>query len=196
MAKFTCIFLLSILHFITGYAQKPTFSKTYFLAGYHGNMITNPGISGGLEWAISEKTNTKTKIKRTGRVVKYKTNRFEFCPTLGFYTDPGSQNSAFLNLTTQYKRIDNKGRNFTFGVGIGHLTNFLQDIYSYSNGIVTQTNSQQIGYFAPSIIVGVGKFSKNNDYKTGWYSSVRTQFLLNYTTTVLPLPALEIGKRF
>lgn len=186
------LFLISQISF----AQKPEFPVSTFKIGYYGNLIVNPGLSGSYEHTFAENSKTKTKIKRNRNVVKYKFNRFSITPTLGFYTDPGSNFNAFTDVSLLYRRINRKGRTLAVGAGMGYTRSFISNVYTFSQGNITETGISSFGYAAPSFRVETGRFKTKNDKTRGWYAALSTQFLLDYNTAVLPAPAFEFGKFF
>ncbi len=188
--------LLSFMFIQTAVGQQPEFPTSILKFGYYGNLLVNPGLSGSYEFTITEKLKTKTQIKRNRQAVKYKFNRLSVVPSLGFYADPGSNFNAFANVDVLYRRINRKGKTFAIGSGVGYVGSFVRNIYTLSQGNVIENSVGAFGYVAPSVRIEIGRFKTKRDKPRGWYGALNTQFLLDYNTTVLPAPAIELGKFF
>jgi hypothetical protein len=196
------ILLLLILTPEFASAQKvlttePNWPKMNLTAGYYGNLVTNPGLNFGLEYALLEKIKTKSKIKRGSTLIKYKTKRLELNPTIGFYLDPGGHLAIFKKANIQYKKINNHRRTFTVAMGIGYYHSFIRKVYDADKTTISENSGiKGSGYFAPEFKMGIGRAKVKNDKFKGWYLNASSQFLFNYNSTILPLPALELGLRF
>lgn len=176
--------------------QQPEFPNTSLKVGYYGNLVLNPGLSGSYEFTLLEGVKTKGRIKRERPVNKYKFNRLTVAPSLGFYADPGSNFNAFANVSLLYRRINRKGRTFAVGPGIGYLQSFMDNVYTFDQGNISESGLSSFGYIAPSFRIETGKFKTKHNKRRGWYAALSSNFLLDYNATVIPTPAIEFGKFF
>lgn len=190
------LILLSFLITQNVVGQQPEFSTSFLKLGYYGNLLINPGLSGGYEFTVGERIKTKTQAKRNRQAVKYKFNRLAVVPSFGFYADPGSNFNTFANIDFLYRRINQKGRTLAIGPGIGYVGSFVSDVYTFSQGNITENGVGVFGYVAPSVRIEIGRFKTKRDKPRGWYGALNTHFLLDYNATVLPAPAVEFGKFF
>jgi len=179
------------------FSSKPEWPKSNYFISYYGNLAVNPGLNAGLEYGISENVKTKTRNKRGNQTVKYKTNRLEVVPNLGFYLDPKGHSAVFEKINIQYKRINNHRRTFTLALGLGYYHSLLQNVYVVDEDFNATEKGLKINtYFAPEIKVGFVRLKTPNQNLRGWYSNISSQFLFHYNHTILPLPAIELGYRF
>jgi hypothetical protein len=193
MFRFSVVFLCIISQI--SIAQRPDFPESYLKVGYYGDLLFNPGLTGSYEFTLAEGEKSKTKIKRQREIIKYKFNRLSIAPTAGFFVDPKSQTAVFANASLLYRRINRKGRTLAVGPGMGIYSSIIRNVYSFSNGTVSESGVEVTSYAAPTFRFEIGRFKKKQNYR-GWYSAISVQALLNYNATAVLLPAFEFGRTF
>jgi hypothetical protein len=177
--------------------SEPDWPKMNFTAGFYGNLVTNPGLNLGLEYGLLEKIKIKSRTKRGNTLTKFKTKRLELNPTIGFYLDPGGHLGVFEKANLQYKKINNHRRTFTVAMGAGYYHSFIRNVYDANETTISENSGiKGRGYFAPEFKMGIGRVKVKNEKVKGWYLNASSQFLFNYNSTILPLPAIELGLRF
>lgn len=196
MHKITSLFLFHLLFSLQTSAQKaPEWLKTQFAVGYYGNLATNPGLAARFEYGFYEKIKNKTKAKRGKSVMKYKTNRLEIAPEIGFFYDRKSSFNTFSHINLQYKRINHHHWLFVPSVGFGGLISFIPNVYDAGSNFEFKKVASN-AYWCPKIGLEVGRLSPTQKGVKGLYLSISSQFLVNYNGGTVPLPAIEIGRRF
>lgn len=193
MFKFLLLLLFTVSQI--SFAQRHEFPKSYLKVGYYGDLFFNPGLTAGYEFTFAEKAKTKTVIKRNLNVVKYKLNRLAIVPTVGFFVDPKTHTAVFANASLVYRRINRKGRTFAVGTGMGIYSSMVRNVYSFSNGTVSESGISVTNYATPTFRFEIGRFKEKKDYR-GWYSALSVQAPIDYNATVVLLPAIEFGRTF
>lgn len=175
-------------------AQAPQWPKSYFSAGYYGNLVTNPGIAFDYHLKLAENIKTKTIIKRNREAVKYKTHQLEFNPQMGYFIDPKSFSALFLNASIGYKHIKNKGWFLNPALGVGTYTLFTRNNYSFQANEASFIGTKSTTFLCPVAKLSIGKLNRKT--KNGIYANTNVLFPINYNNGILPLPAIEIGTYF
>lgn len=191
------IFLLVAAVYLQAQSQTNSTSfldKTEFKIGYYGNAVWDNGLNVGAEYAWKK----YIKIKERKKGQKIITHQFLFNGSLGYSTNFSTQTDN--GLSTYYgliwRRTNPKGKQYNVGLNpLGYYRSFLPETYEVKGDHVSKVSLPGRGYYAPSIVVGIGKLRKGKK-RSGWYLNLQCTLRTNYNTGTLPVLALQYGHRF
>jgi len=155
---------------------------------YFGNLLVKPGVKVGIEFVIAHKTKVKKKnYKKSIRQLTVSGN-------LGTFWHPHSHASLFNFYTANYRIVEINKRKFNMiGIGPGIYRSFYPETYKVDDsGNVSSLSMAGRLYFAPVIVLGVGKFKENKTIQS-WHFNTNFMFLFDYNTGVVPLLSFDIG---
>ena len=154
--------------------------------GYFGNNIWNPGLIVTPEYTIEKWTKEKKGKTKIRQVVGN--------ANLGFFWNPQTHVGTFTSLGLAYRKTNNKKIQTTIGINpLGYYRAFLHETYEVSDeGTVTSKPLASRGYFAPSIIIGIGK----KKTKRNWFFNIHFMLLNKYNLGNQSLGSIEYGYRF
>ena len=192
------IFWIIIFSLNNAYSQK-TDSINIFKTGtytfaYFGNNLLNPGVKAGINFILKEKTTTKNKTKKNGKIaMKTTINQLLAGADIGFFWQPESHIGTFNFYELSYRKINRKDNSYRiFGVGPGIYRSFYPETFEVDNdGNIRKTNLGGRTYFAPVVTIGSGRFKKDSFLHSLAFST-NLMFLFNYNTGIVPLLNLEI----
>jgi hypothetical protein len=170
------------------------FSKDWHLGvAYYGNNAWNPGLQITAQKVIWDRT--KEKVRNNGKV-QIKHQQFLFDANIGYFYDNPSQHVAFNNFQSLYRRVREKGKYRSMGLGLGYMRTFLPETYTVDQGgNVSQVDNPGYWYFTPTFTLGVGRLWKRN-VSLPWRIQVHTLFMTNYNVGINPLLNIEYGYLF
>lgn len=190
----TLLFLSSFLLFTAHTrAQNKVFSGWHLGVSYYGNNLWNPGLQVTGQKVIWEKTNIQAKRDETLRI---KHQQFFIDANLGFFYDNPSYSALFNNYLIQKRRVSEKGKYISYGVGIGAMRTFLPETLVYaSNGSISKAKSPGNWYFTPEYTIGTGRLWKRNGTNP-WRLQIHGMLQTNYNLGFNLLLNIEYGYIF
>ncbi len=169
--------------------EKTVFNSTdkfAFRIGYFGNNIWNPGLIITPEYTLGAWAKTKKEKTKVREVLLH--------ANAGFFWNPQTHVGTFTSVGLAYRKTNAKKFQSTIGINpLGYYRAFLHETYEVSDeGIVTAKPLANRGYFAPSLILGIGK----KKTKRNWFFNIHFMLLNQYNLGNLPLGSIEYGYRF
>jgi hypothetical protein len=178
------------------FTEAPVWEKGSQIMAYYGDQISNPGLYYAYEYAFVNNVKTKIRIKRGKNRTKYKTHRLELVPNVTTYWDPQAHVGFIPNLSVQYKKINHHRWMMNMGIGMGAFMNYLPEVFTVSDGQVSDAQGQLQTYLAPSFNLAFGRMKQNDGKIQGLSFGIRNHFLLNYNNTIQLAPAIAISYNF
>lgn len=178
----------------TEIANMSFLDRTEFKVSYAGNIFWNNGLNLGAEYLLKE--NKKTKYPKRGQ--RTNTHQFLLNGTLGFTTNFSSKTDTgvFTNYGLTWRRTNKKGKQFSIAFNpLGYYRSLLPETYKVNGDNVEKVFLPGRGYYAPSIVVGIGKQRKGKKL-TGRFMNVNLMLRTPYNAGTLPAISFEYGYRF
>lgn len=155
---------------------------------YFGNNFWKPGFNAGLDYThgVEEGSNRKGK--------DYIRQKF-FNLDMGLYFDPGNHAGMLTHAGVNHRKYRENKINLHIGFSpLGIYRSFLNKPYElFDNAEVSGVAKPGRFYYAPTLSLGMGKFS-NNVPGTGWFFEIDLTGLVPYTY-VMFLVNTKLGLR-
>ncbi len=171
--------------------------KIKYNYSYFANSFKNPGLNFGIEYVLKQKVRIRNKKRGNKEIFKIKTTQLNLSGNLGFYIHPKNHVGIFTYYGINYRKTKSRGFQYTLGLNpLGYYRSFLPETYKVDIGgnvkkIIFPGNS----YFAPNLIIGIGRYRKIKRVKT-WFVNLQTMILTPYNANFVPLFNFEFGFRF
>jgi hypothetical protein len=164
-------------------------------ASYYGNNLWNPGLKVGAAYVFRE-THFDGKVK-SGKE-KHKMHQFMVTGDFGFFWDPKDFTAVFTYFGVTYRKTNTKGFNYNFGLSPAALyRSFLPETWEVDDeGSVSQVTLPGRFYYAPTLIMGIGKKMKEGKMFNAWFMNLNIMTLIKYNANMMPLLNFEFGYRF
>lgn len=195
------IITISVLYFTSVKAQtkrslseSPFLDRTDFKIGYFGDIFWNNGLNLGAEYLWKE----KVKVKQKRRKQKTNTHQFLFNGNIGYTTNFSTKvhNGLYTHYGITWRRLNKKNKLFSVSLNpVGYYRAFYPETYEVKGDNVSKVKLPGRGYYAPSIVLGIGKFRENKK-RSGWYLNLRYSVRTPYNASKLNVLALEYGHSF
>lgn len=168
--------------------------RTEFKVGYSGNIFWNNGLNLGAEYLMKE----HKKIKNRKRGQRTNTHQFLLNGTLGFTTNFSTKTDTGIltNYGIMWRRTNKKEKQFSIALNpLGYYRSFLPETFEVRGDNVEKVFLPGRGYYAPSLIVGIGKHRKGKKL-TGRYFNVELMLRTPFNAGTLPAINFQYGYRF
>lgn len=150
MRFFLAIYLICFSLLTWGQGIKPDAISV----AYYGEMVIHPGLKLSADFNIKEWDKTKTTKKHSSKTIN---RSLILSPALGFFYHQNYQTGLFFMLELKYRRQNQRGVFFGFGIGLGYLRTFIPNTYEVDgSGEINQTTAGY-NYFASNYFISFGK---------------------------------------